>query len=479
MPRVRWSLASRLAAWYAVAAFLLVAAAALIQYQSLLTGLSEEDDQELIERIQATIHAPAERIPAPKTEPRERMTVRFLDTSCRPIGPSILDLPPPSCVSSPAGDQAIRDLRSPSGVHWRIAVARMGQPNGVWVEVLLNRSTDDRVMNAYLDELMLVLGASLSVAAALGYAVARTGLRPLRLFAQRVSQIDARSLSLRLSKDGAEPTYPREVQGLVTSLDDMLDRLERAFLALTEFSAELAHELRTPIHVLRQQAEVALRRDRTSDQYRDALGANLEELDRMRRMVDDILFLARSEDPRAVIQRESLTLSNEVAAVIEFMGADATDRGVFVSSNVPISLQLFADRMLLRRALVNVLSNSLRHTPAGGRVTVNAHSDGVIVALDVRDSGTGIPPELLPRVFDRHSRGPDLSTRSSGGAGLGLAIVRGIMALHGGTAEAMSPMGEGTKITLMFPGNGTTGSRIGEYAAERIGRSISPKLSRL
>jgi two-component system heavy metal sensor histidine kinase CusS len=479
MPRARWSLASRLAAWYAVAAFLLVAGAALVQYRSLITVLAEEDDQALVERLRSTMRAGPEQLVAPKHGPRERLVVRFLDESCRPIGGATLDLPQPSCISLRAGHEPIRDLRSPSGVHWKIAVAHIGQAWAAWVEVLLDRSTDDRVMSAYLNELVVVLGASLLVAAALGYGIARRGLRPLRVFAQRVTEIDARSLSQRLSKGDEEPTYPRELQALVTSLDDMLDRLEGAFRALTEFSAELAHELRTPIHVLRQHAEIALRRGRSAEEYRDVLGANLEELDRMRRMVDDILFLARAEDPRAVIECASLRLADEAAAVIEFLSADATDRGVSLSSNVPTSLELFADRMLLRRALVNVLGNALRHTPAGGRVTVSAHTDGVIVALDVCDTGVGIPPELLPRVFDRHARGPDLNARNPGGAGLGLAIVRGIMALHGGTAEATSPLGEGTKITLMFPGNGTTKSRIGEYQAGSIPHSIPPKLSRL
>lgn len=462
MPRVRWSLAARLAAWYAVAAFLLVAGAALAQYRSLVTGLSEEDNQELIERLHATMRDGPEQLPALSHDPRERMTVRLLDQSCRPIAQISLDLPPPSCVSSGGEGETIRNLRSASGVHWKIAVAYIGRPWATWVEVLLDRSTDDRVMSAYVDELLVVLGASLLVAAALGYGIARRGLRPLRLFAQRVTEIDARSLGQRLLKDDDELAYPQEVQALVTSLDRMLDRLERAFRALTELSGDLAHELRTPIHVLRQHGEVALQRRRSAEEYQDVLGANLEELDRMRRMVDDILFLARAEDPRAVIQRVSLCLSDEAAAVIEFLSADATDRGVFLSSDVPTSLELFADRMLLRRALVNVLGNALRHTPAGGRVTVSACTDGDNVAVEVCDTGVGIPAELLPRVFDRHTRGPDSSARDAGGAGLGLAIVRGIMALHGGTAEAMSPLGEGTKITLMFPGNGTTESRIAE-----------------
>lgn len=474
-----WSLATRLAIWYALSAFLLVTGAGLIQYRSLVKSLAEEDDQELLERLHAVVRSGAAGRAVSPQDPAARMIVRVLDASCDPItAPAhAADVPPPACIAAAVGRDTIRDWRSPSGQRWKIAVTRTAQAPAEWIEVLLDRSTDDRVLAAYVDELLLVLGASLALATALGYGLARRGLRPLNVFARRVAQIDARSLDRRLTSANGDGAYPQEVRGLAASLDDMLGRLERAFSALSEFSSELAHELRTPIHVLRQQAEVALQRTRTAEEYRDVLGANLEELDRMRRMVDDILFLARSEDPRAVIERAPLRLADEVRDVIDFLSADAADRRIGVRSTVADSVELRADRMLLRRALVNVISNALHHTPRDGQVTVSSRDDAGRIAIDVSDSGAGIPSELLPRVFDRHVRGPESIARHPRGAGLGLAIVRAIVTLHEGTATATSSPGNGTTITLFFPAAARRGMDDSATAAPEDG--TRPNLSKL
>lgn len=451
MNSARGSLAARLTIWYAATAFLLVAGAGIVQYRSLLGSLEAEDDLEIAGRLRDAVRVGTTGLTGPAHAAQQRMIVRYLDYSCRPLSPDGPGLPPPSCPSAPPGASSFRDWRSPGGAEWRIAAARVDQPGAKWVEVLLDRSTDDRVLRAYVDELVLVLAASLLLAAGLGYGIARRGLRPLNLFAHRVAEIDARSLGNRLSMLAGLAAHPKELQGVVTSLDGMLDRLERAFRALTEFSTELAHELRTPVHVLRQQTEVALQRVRSPGEYQEVLGANLEELDRMRRMVDDILFLARAEDPRAAIERIPLPLADEVAAVIDFLSALAAERGIAFVSDVPDRLELHADRMLLRRALVNIIGNAIRHTPVGGSIEVGARDDGDAVVLEVRDNGAGIAPEILQHVFDRHVRGTDSAARNSEGAGLGLAIVRGVMSLHGGTAMATSAPGEGTRIILRFP----------------------------
>lgn len=454
MPPRLSSLAIRLAVSYAVTAFLLVAAAAFVQYRSLSGALADEDTQELTERLREILRSPSVELRADRQSAKDRMVVRLLDKSCRPTRIMSAHLPPPSCDLSAAGGEAIRDFRSPGGTHWKTIVASF---QGGWVEVLLDRSTDDRVMNAYVDELMIVLAAALLISAALGYGIARHGLNPLLVFSQRVTRINAHTLGQRFSTTDKGSAYPTEVQGLARSLDAMLHRLEGAFQALTEFSGELAHELRTPIHVLRQNAEVALRRPRSGEEYRDVLGANLEELDRMRRMTDDILFLARAEDPRAVIQPLTLNVCQEVSAVVEFLAAHAVDQGIVLDSEVPLTLELSADRTLLRRALVNIVANALQHTPTGGRVIVKAERHEKAVRLEVEDTGSGIPPELLPHIFDRHTRG--LSSNSAvRGTGLGLAIVRGIVSLHGGTVEAMSVPGKGTRVALLFPVNGVQAS---------------------
>ncbi len=447
----RWSLATRLTAYFAVTAFLLVAAAAYLQYRTLVTSLAAEDDRLLREWLVVAPEIRPEALPALLGQKPRGPVLRALSAGCEPLGEWAAAgevVPPPRCDMRSGETPLFRTWRSPDGHEWRIASRRTETG---WVEALLDRESDAVVLRAFRQEIVFVLGAALLAATGLGLTIARRGLKPLDRLNRRVATIDARSLGRRLA-GGDEPA---EIRALVTSFDGMLERLDRAFRSLTEFSADLAHELRTPIHVLRQQAEVALQRARSPDEYREILGSSLEELERMRRMVDDILFLARAEDPRAVVQRSRLSLANEIRDVADFLQAEAAEREVSVFCGVPATLELSADRTLVRRALVNVVTNALRHTPAGGRIDLSAREEagerGGTVVIEIRDTGSGVPAKFLPHVFERHVRGPDASARHPDGAGLGLAIVRGVMTLHGGTALMSSVPDEGSRVTLTFP----------------------------
>ena len=164
-----------------------------------------------------------------------------------------------------------------------------------------------------------------------------------------------------------------------------------------------------------------------------------------------MLFLAYTENPGAVVERRALSVDTELREVAEYLGAMASEGQVVLDAGAPAELHLNADRTLLRRALVNVVTNALRHTPPGGRVSLRGWQDGAAVVIEVRDTGEGIPAELLPRVFDRHFRAPATRSASPEGSGLGLAIVRGIMQLHGSAVAIASAVGEGTRVTLSFP----------------------------
>lgn len=444
----RWPLALRLTVWYALTAFLLVVGAVWIQYRALAFDLASEDDELLLQTMTA-VHsgflAPSWSATTPSAL---GPLVRDLDAQCQIVGGARQpDLPPPRCSATTHDDGVLRTWYSPAGRHWRILSTHFATPAPHWVEILLDRGTDDNVLSSFRRKLALVLPAALLLSLVIGYGVARRELSPIASLAKRLARIDARSLDQHLDAHAGPP----EMQALVASFDAMLARLHAAFGALTSLSAELAHELRTPVHVLRQQAEVALQRARTPDEYRDVLGSSLEELDRMRRMIDDILFLGRAEDPRTGVQLSRLALAPELGDVGAFLEADATERGVTIERRVPTGLTLTADRMLLRRALVNVVANALRYTPSGGRVEIIAREEGDAIALEVRDTGEGIPSELLPHVFDRYVRGRSANGFQTDGAGLGLAIVRGIMSLHGGTANIASHPGRGTQVTLTFP----------------------------
>lgn len=456
----RSSLASRLTAWYAGTAFLLVAGAGWVQYQTLAGDLAAEDDQTLVETLAAAERSGTVAASVGPGDAALGPILRTLDAQCRVVrGGWPAHTPPPACASRLTGDEpgragaagaTLRTWRSPDGRTWRVATGT-ADAAGQRLEVALDRWTDERVLADYRARLTAVLLAALVLATGLGYAFARRGLAPLVALARRMAAIDARSLDQRLAP---VPDAPAEVDALVVSFDAMLGRLEGAFSALGQFSAELAHEFRTPLHVMRQQTEVALAQARTPSEYRDVLGSTLEEVDRLRRLVDDMLFLARAEDPRASVARVDLDARRELADVTEYLEPLAAEVGVTLASDGSPGLHLSADRTLFRRALVNLVTNAVRHTPAGGHVALSARSDGDAAIVEVRDTGYGIPSDVLARVFDRHVQvlPPSAPPGSAGeGAGLGLAIVRGIMHLHGGTATAASAPGAGTRITLRFP----------------------------
>jgi two-component system heavy metal sensor histidine kinase CusS len=314
------------------------------------------------------------------------------------------------------------------------------------LQVALDTSRDEALLGGYRRALLAVLAAGVLAAVVGGVALARHGMRPLAEIARTVREVSSHRLDTRV---GATP-WPTELRELAAAFDAMLDRLEDAFARLSQFSANLAHELRTPIANLRGAAEVALSRTRGSDEYRELLASSLEEYDRLARMIDGLLFLARAESGEAVATRAALDAAGEVTAVCEFFTPLAEERGVRLLRHGNASV--CADAILLRRALSNVLANAVQHTPAGGevRVTVADHG-GAGVEITVRDGGPGIPPAELRRVWDRFYRGAGARAENPQGSGLGLAIVRSIMELHGGRATISSDEGGGTTVMLRFP----------------------------
>lgn len=324
---------------------------------------------------------------------------------------------------------------TPDGTPFRGIVGTLpsgmtGMPPAI-VAVATDISHHRHFMAAFLHSLWLVvLGGSIATGL-LGWIVARRGLAPLREMGALAAQVSARSLDRRLPAEAV----PVELAELARSLNDMLSRLEDSFRRLSDFSSDLAHELRTPVSNLMTQTQVALSRTRTADEYREVLESNAEEFERLSRMVSDMLFLAKADNGLIVPARETFELADEVGALFDFYGAVADER------HVVLRLQgrgrAAGDRLMLRRALGNLLSNALRHTPEGGRVDVKIDvTPDEMTRIAVENSGEPIPAEHLPRLFDRFYRA-DPSRHSSGdGAGLGLAITRSIIQAHGGEIHA-------------------------------------------
>ncbi|OON64415.1 two-component sensor histidine kinase [Massilia sp. KIM] len=319
------------------------------------------------------------------------------------------------------------------------------------LHVTLTRMRSDRlaILKRYAVDLAGAILAGVLLATALGFVAVRRGLRPLRGVTARVNDISAHRLGTRLALD----EVPAELRELCGAFNGMLDRLEDGVGRLSRFAADLAHDLRTPVNSLMMQTQVALSRARSVEEYQALLASIQEDYERLSTMIENTLFLARADNAQLALRCEALDAGQELARLGEYFGILAEDKGVTLSLESSGPLALRADPVLLRRALNNLLSNAVAYTPEGGWIRVAAEADGDGVALSVANSGEGIAAEHLEHVFDRYYRA-DPARAASSSAGLGLAIVRAIMRLHGGTAEVRSRPGEETVVVLRFPKQG-------------------------
>lgn len=447
-----WSLATRLTLWYATSAFALVALVTGYFYVFMVRTLEREDDEWLAARAATVLHRaeshPGDLAPlrAEVEEGTERAAEPLFMRVYTPAGavetPGLSGLVPDSAIP-PSG--TVRDYRTADGRFLRLRTDA-GPSNAVTVVAALDRSEDEEVMAEYRRHIIAILTLALIVCAAVGYRVAHRGLRPLATVTATAERIGPAHLGERLDPTG----LPAEVKRLTETFNGMLARLEDAFTRLSRFSADIAHELRTPVNVLRGEVEVALGRPRSGDEYQDVLGSCLEECGRLGRLIDSLLFLARAENPKTVLATEPVDLGRELTTIREFFEPAAAEAGITLVKEVELDLIIPADRTLFQRAVGNLVTNALAHTPPGGMVTLRGRRVEGSICVEVADSGEGIAPEHLPYLFDRFYRADP--ARSGGGrVGLGLAIVRGVAELHGGTATVESAPGRGTTFILTFP----------------------------
>ena len=315
----------------------------------------------------------------------------------------------------------------------------------VVVAVALNFAAHHAFMAAFYEILWLAIAAGILSTGLLGWVAARRGVAPIRGMTVVAQSITASRLHDRL------PTaaLPLELVDLAVAFNGMLSRLEDSFRRLSEFSSDLAHELRTPIGSLMTQTQVALSRTRSADEYREVLYSNSEEYERLARMIADMLFLAKSDNGLIVPRYETVDLAIEVQKLFEFYDALAEDHGVSLALTGRGTVD--GERLMIRRAISNLLSNAIDHTVRGGCINVyigRVETGGV--RLSVENPGEEIAAEHLPRIFDRFYRIDPSRQRSTDGAGLGLAIAKSIAAAHAGTIHAFSSGGL-TRFEILFP----------------------------
>jgi two-component system, OmpR family, heavy metal sensor histidine kinase CusS len=320
----------------------------------------------------------------------------------------------------------------------------------VVVAVAISIDHHEAFFDVFTTRLWLSIAICILVTAVLGWIAAARGLAPVREMAAVAQSISASRLHDRL---GIE-TLPSELVDLAIAFNGMLARLEDSFTRLSDFSSDLAHELQTPLSNVMTQTQVALSRSRSADEYREVLYSSLEECDRLARTVADMLFLAKADHGQIIPTVEGIDLAREVRELFEFYDALVEDRGVTLACTGEGSIA--GDKLMMRRALGNLLSNAIAHTPPGGCVKVSiGRNDAGLVTLGIENPGETIPAEHLPRLFDRFYRVDPARQRSSGGAGLGLAITRSIVAAHGGTIDVSSANGL-TRFEMSLPPAGTS-----------------------
>ena len=462
------SLSARLTLLFACSAALLQLLAAGYLYWGLRNSLDRED-RALVEGKFNVMHRLLEEHPdnaavlqseiehEAEANALLRYYIRVLDAEGRPImeTPEMAARLPAMSFAVPsrpaeAATPAIERRRLPQGSEYLVIVARIETGRGPRIlHIALDIEHNRIILAEYRRQLLLALGGGVIFSSLAGWFVARTGLRPLQAMAAVTRRITAHNLTDRLRPG----QWPTELQELASSFNAMLDRLRDSFARLTEFSADIAHAMRNPVNNLRVEAEVALGQPRAAEEYQQILGSSLEEYSRLGRMIDGLLFIARTDDPAARIERVEFAAHAELAAVRDFYEALAADKGVTVECTGTAAIR--GDPMLFRRAVSNLLANALKHTGRGGWVVLHAGAqpDGT-AEITVTDNGPGIHASHLPHIFDRFYQVNKSRDQTSEGAGLGLAIVRSIMRLHGGEARAESEPGRGARFTLRFPAVG-------------------------
>jgi two-component system heavy metal sensor histidine kinase CusS len=473
----RMSLTLRLTLLFLVAAAAMFSITAVCFNWTLNAQLQMRDDRDVLETVEwlraRLRHAPSIGSIRQNPEPfldvaamRDILLVAIYDAQEKTLIAS-LDEPRVASASAlrqiaeeePFNMSDVQEVTLNGGARARAlkATARLG--DGSLVELVVAREGATRValQAHYHMDLISIVALGTILSALLGVAVARAGLRPLRSVVRVASRISAERLDERFQAEGA----PTEVAELAAAFNGMLARLDDSFRRLSQFSADLAHDFRTPLSNLMVQTQVSLSHTRTLVEYQTLLESNLQEYERLARMVENMLFLARADHAQVTLHKEPFALKPALEKIAEYFDGLAVEADVVVKVDATDD-EICADRLLFERAVSNLVANAIRFTSKGETVWLRGGRDATATAIEVSNLGTGIRPEHLDRLFDRFYRADPARDGRSGSAGLGLAIVKSIMTLHGGQVTVASAAEGLTSFRLSFP---TANDRTGPVPA--------------
>ncbi len=318
-------------------------------------------------------------------------------------------------------------------------------PRILQVGVSLEATTSD--LNKLLIYMILTGSIIMLLASVGGSFIINRALHPVKSVVKTAEDITAEDLSLRIDLKNRKD----EIGALVETFNNMIARLEKSINKIRQFSGDVSHELRTPLTIIHGEIEVLLRKDRQKEEYLKTLNSVLEESDRMEKLIDDLLFLSRVEAMDRSKGMESLDLDEVLNAVIKFRTPSASSKNISIDTKNIKPVQLKGNRELLERMAANIMDNAIRYSDSGAHIEITLEKNEKIVLFKIRDTGIGIPEESLPLIFDRFYVVDPSRSKETGGAGLGLSIVKWIAEFHNAEIFVESEVGKGTNFAVTFP----------------------------
>jgi len=463
--RPAWSLTFWLTCLSSLASFVILAVISLLLYGGLAAQLNRQnhtylhDEADIIERLlRSRANADALAVELRQDHSGDEYIkhyVRLMDRNGAVIMQTSSMEEALPCTTFPLPQ---RDGRPGVDRTWRTTDGRLFLVSAAWVQIdpdagtlgVLQVAVDitnvDQILISYRSNIYILLALGLLLCVAVSYLIARRGTRPLREMAAIVRRISGSSLEHRIVGDN----WPAEALSLAAAMNLMLDRLQESFGRLYTSATNLTHKLRTPLTILRGEAEMALAHSRSVEELQDVISSSLEEYARLSRLGDNILFLADAETGKFQANPAALDGREEIEKVLDFYGPVAEEKGVAVSFRGEATFN--ADPSLFRKALAVLLSNAITYSEAGGEVAISlCQTEDGAAELSVADTGCGIAAEETDKIFDRFYRVYGTRHRDPHGTGLGLPIARAIMDLHHGTLMLESCLGAGSTVTLRFP----------------------------
>jgi two-component system heavy metal sensor histidine kinase CusS len=449
------SITTRLTFFYAVAGFILLGIIALFLYWSMLNILYQNDSRFLSDEIRLVQYL-LQKKPYNKLLLKHEINVApfVLRKSFYHYFIRVIDQNNQIMFETPGMKSALdgADFFNKKKHWWyskkgdKYLLMESNARFGEKIQAALCVSYQHAAIEQYRKRAVAILIIGELFAILIGYIIARRGLYRLRMLTHITRKITAASLHQRIKAH----TWPKELRKLGLAFDQMLDRIETAFSHLIQFSDDLAHELRTPVNNLMGQTEIALSCDASKEEYQHTLESNLEDLQRISHIIENLLFLARAENPQLAINKTLLKAHDEIAVIIDFYQAMADDKKIKITCEG--SADLHANQVMFRRMISNLLSNALKYTKENGLIQIFIkETPDNLVEIIIRDNGIGIAAEHLPKIFDRFYRVDPARSHATGSTGLGLAIVKSIIDLHHATISIHSEPEKGTIFILLFP----------------------------